>query len=267
MMENLSFHLESVVKEKDSLQDFEGPLSLILMLLQKNKIEIKDLRVSDILDQYLGYLEKMQSLDLEISSEFVQMASHLLYLKTRELLTVEEEISELDRLKQSLELLQARDCFAALRGVIPWMKGASDKGLQYLTKAPEALNPEKQEYSYRHRPVELLQSVLNVWTRDNGAGPAIEDRFFAAVPRRVIFSLRDKSHAIISTLRVGSKPLSWFYGICLSDSELVATFVAILELCSSGSLRLEQSDGEILLSLSDDENVIETALNTIEDEE
>ena len=102
MMENLSFHLESIVKEKDSMQDFEGPLSLILMLLQKNKIEIKDLRVSDILDQYLAYLEEMQSLDLEISSEFVQMASHLLYLKTRELLTVEEEVSELDLLRQSL---------------------------------------------------------------------------------------------------------------------------------------------------------------------
>ena len=267
MMENLSFHLESIVKEKDSLQDFEGPLSLILMLLQKNKIEIKDLRVSDILDQYLAYLEEMQSLDLEVSSEFVQMASHLLYLKTRELLMVDEEISELDRLKQSLELLQARDCFAALRAVIPWMKAASDKGLQYLTKAPETVHPEKQDYAYSHRPVELLQSILAVWTRDSGTGPALEDRFFAAVPRKVVFSLRDKSHAIISTLREGTKPLSWFYGICVSESELVATFVAILELCSSGSLKLDRSDGEILLSLSDDENVIETALNTIEDEE
>ena len=88
-MENPSFHLEGIVREKDSMQDFEGPLSLILMLLQKNKIEIRDLRVSDILDQYLAYLNQMQSMDLEVSSEFVQMASHLLYLKTRELLTVE----------------------------------------------------------------------------------------------------------------------------------------------------------------------------------
>ena len=137
MMENLSFHLESIVKEKDRMQDFEGPLSLILMLLQKNRIEIRDLRVSDILDQYLAYLDEMQSLDLEVSSEFVQMASHLLYLKTRELLTVEEDVNELELLMQSLEQLQAQDRFAALRAVIPWMKGASDQGLRYLTKAPE----------------------------------------------------------------------------------------------------------------------------------
>ena len=80
------------------MQDFEGPLSLILMLLQKNKIEIRALSVSDILDQYLEYLDRMQSLDLEIASEFVQMAAHLLYLKTRTLLTTEEEVSELELL-------------------------------------------------------------------------------------------------------------------------------------------------------------------------
>ena len=90
-MENLSFHLEGIVREKDSQQDFEGPLSLILMLLQKNRIEIRDLKISDILDQYLDYLDRMQHMDLEVASEFVQMASHLLYLKTRTLLAAEEE--------------------------------------------------------------------------------------------------------------------------------------------------------------------------------
>ena len=58
-MENPTFHLEGVIKEHDSLADFEGPLSLILMLLSKNKIEIRDIRVSEILDQYLEYLNRM----------------------------------------------------------------------------------------------------------------------------------------------------------------------------------------------------------------
>ena len=75
-MENPSFFLEGVVREKNELQDFEGPLSLILMLLQKNKIEIRDIKIADILDQYLEYLDKIQSMDLAIASEFVQMASH-----------------------------------------------------------------------------------------------------------------------------------------------------------------------------------------------
>ena len=266
-MENPSFHLESIVKEKDTLQDFEGPLSLILMLLQKNKIEIRDLRVSDILDQYLAFLDQMQDMDLEISSEFVQMASHLLYLKTRELLTVEEEESELEQLMQSLEQLQAKDRFAALSAVIPWMKRSSEKGLLYFTKQPEPVRPEKQEYSYQIQSTDLLKAILAVWTRDNAVQPGMEEHLFAAVPRRVVFSLRDKSHEIIDCLRKGPRTLRSFYRSCRSDSELVATFVAILELCGAGSLKLEYStDGEVSLLLTGGEETIESALNTIEDE-
>ena len=88
-MENPTFHLEGIIKSKNEMEDFEGPLSLILMLLAKNKIEIRDIRISDILDQYLDYISKMQEMDLEVASEFVQMASHLVYIKTRSLLTGE----------------------------------------------------------------------------------------------------------------------------------------------------------------------------------
>ena len=69
---------------------FEGPLSLILQLLGKNKIEIRDISVAEILDQYLAYLDEMQRMDLEIASEFVQMAAYLLYIKTRTLLAAGE---------------------------------------------------------------------------------------------------------------------------------------------------------------------------------
>ena len=123
-MENPSFYLEGVVREKNELQDFEGPLSLILMLLSKNKIEIRDISVSDILDQYLEYLDKMQRMDLEVASEFVQMASHLLYIKTRTLLAAEEEVSELALLMASLEQLRCRDVFAAVQKVTPALKKA-----------------------------------------------------------------------------------------------------------------------------------------------
>lgn len=265
-MENPNFYLEGIVKEKDTLQDFEGPLSLILMLLQKNKIEIRDLRVSDILDQYLLYLNEMQSLDLEVSSEFVQMASHLLYLKTRELLTVEEEANELELLMQSLEQLQARDRFMALRSVIPWMKRASDHGLLFITKPPEPIQNDKSEYTYKHQPVELLKSILAVWTRDSASIPVSEDRFFAAVPRRMTFSLREKSRQLLMSLREGQKTVLSFYQQCKSESELVATFIAILELCGSGTLKVDYSDDQQLyLSLNDEEKDIESALDTIED--
>lgn len=128
-MEDLTFHLEGIVKEKNELQDFSGPLSLILMLLQKNKIEIRDIKISDILDQYLAYLAEMERMDLEIASEFVQMASHLLYIKTKTLLSAEEEVSELEELMSSLEQQKCRDIRESIQKIIPELKEASERGL------------------------------------------------------------------------------------------------------------------------------------------
>ena len=145
-MENPNFFLEGIVKEKNQLQDFEGPLSLILMLLSKNKIEIRDIKIADILDQYLEYLEKMESMDLEVASEFVQMASHLLYIKTRTLLAGDEEVSELEVLMASLEQLKCRDIFAAVQKVTPELKKASELGLLYYAKLPEPLPKTAREY-------------------------------------------------------------------------------------------------------------------------
>ena len=76
-MENPTFRLEGVVKTREELEDFEGPLTLILLLLSKNKIEIRDIKISDLLDQYMAYLDEMKAMDLEVASEFVSMASHL----------------------------------------------------------------------------------------------------------------------------------------------------------------------------------------------
>ena len=97
-MQEPSYHLEGVIRTRDELEDFTGPLDLILMLLSKNKIEIRDIQISLLLDQYLEYLQMMQEMDLEIASEFVQMASHLTYIKTKMLLTEEKEPTELEML-------------------------------------------------------------------------------------------------------------------------------------------------------------------------
>ena len=92
-MDNPIFKLEGVVHERaeEQLQDFEGPLDLILFLLSKNKIEIQDIPIAVILEQYLAYLEQRKQLDLEVASEFIAMAAHLMYIKTRMLLSIEDE--------------------------------------------------------------------------------------------------------------------------------------------------------------------------------
>lgn len=136
-MENPTFRLEGVVKSRDEAQDFEGPLSLILMLLQKNKIEIRDISISEILDQYLAYLDEMQRMDLEIASEFVQMAAYLLYIKTKTLLAVEEEVTELEQLMSSLEKLRAKDFREAVKAVLPTLADYSAEGLLLWTRPQE----------------------------------------------------------------------------------------------------------------------------------
>lgn len=164
-MDNPTFHLDGVVKDRNELQDFDGPLSLILMLLSKNKIEIRDIKISEILDQYLEYLDRMEKMDLEITSEFVQMASHLLYIKTRTLLAGEEEVSELEELMTSLEQLKCKDIYSAVQRITPELKKASEKGLLYYAKLPEPMPDIKREYEYRHEPADLFRALYTVITR------------------------------------------------------------------------------------------------------
>ena len=118
-MDHPIFKLEKVVQPKtgETLEDFEGPLDLILFLLNKNKIEIQDIPIALILDQYLAYLEQRKQMDLEVASEFVTMAAHLMYIKTRMLLSIEDEEaqSEMDALIQSLAERQRGDAYARIR--------------------------------------------------------------------------------------------------------------------------------------------------------
>lgn len=265
-MENPQYHLEGIVRERDSVQDFEGPLNLILMLLQKNKIEIRDLRVSDILDQYLDYLVRMQKMDLEIASEFVQMASHLLYLKTRELLTAEEEVTELELLMESLEQLQAKERFSALSTTIPGLKKASETGLLYFAKLPEPIKKGTPDYPYRHEPVDLLTAMLTLWSRSAVTRPQAEEQLLRAVPHRVTYSIREKGRELIDCLRQGPSLISDIYSRCRSGSELVATFVAVLELCRSGSLQLFSDDGRTSLRYVGDGHEIESILESFEED-
>ena len=78
------YHLDSVVRARaETLEDFDGPLDVILLLLSKNKIEIQDVNITSILEQYLAWLDERKRMDMEVASEFIAMASHLMYIKTR----------------------------------------------------------------------------------------------------------------------------------------------------------------------------------------
>ena len=140
-MDNPIFKLEKVVQTRaaESMEDFEGPLDLILFLLSKNKIEIQDIPIALILDQYLEYLEKRQQMDLEVASEFVTMASHLMYIKTRMLLSIEDEEaqSEMDALIASLEERKRNENYAKVKSMAARLEPMGEFGRTILTRPPE----------------------------------------------------------------------------------------------------------------------------------
>ena len=236
-MENPTYHLEGIVKSAAGESDFEGPLSLILMLLSKNKIEIRDINISEILEQYLAYLDAMQSMDLEIASEFIQMASHLLYIKTKMLLNLDDgEVSE-------LEQLQCKSVLGQIQAVVPAMQAMSLRGSRYFTRFPEAL-PQlpKPVYSYHHDPEELLANLILVLSREKSSEESNILRTIA--PKRMIRSVKQKSRSILEILRdKGDASLLEILGECEDKSDMITAFLSVLELCSLGSVTVSP-DGE-----------------------
>ena len=239
-MDNPIFKLEKVVQDKgEELQDFEGPLDLILYLLSKNKIEIQDISISLILDQYLAYLERRQQMDLEVASEFVTMAAHLMYIKTRMLLSLEDEEahSEMEALIRSLEDRQRGEIYLRVKTLTERLGPMSEFGRNILTKNPEPMRRGKI-YEYDQEPGDLVLAMQDVMDRQNSAA-APQITVFEEIVRREPYSVERKAREIFQRLRQGgiTRFLLLFKG-SRSRSELVATFMAVLELCRSRVIHL-----------------------------
>lgn len=247
-MGNLTFRLEGIVKSKDDMEDFEGPLALILLLLSKNKIEIRDIQISLILDQYIEYLKEMESMDLEIASEFVVMASHLVYIKTKTLLSGDEEVSELEMLISSLEELKSRESFIKIKEAADKLHVLEARGINYISKPPEYLRPNN-EYKYSHEKQELADVLMDIFRKNEGI-PTNTAAF--VIPSKITYPVGDKSREIIERLKnAGSIGLWEMFMESRSRSELVATFVAVLELCGKGAAYIVETGDSITLSLGD----------------
>ena len=147
------YRLEGIVRTRSEvMEDFEGPLDVIFELLSKNKIEIQNVSISAILEQYLAYLEEMKRLDMEIASEFITMASHLMLIKTKMLLSAAEAAeaeSELDLLRQSLVERRRKEAMEQIRSAVSVLEPRNEIGRCLFTKEPEPLKRE-QGYRYKH---------------------------------------------------------------------------------------------------------------------
>ena len=115
---------------------FEGPLDLLLQLVQKNKLNIYDIPIAELLEQYMDTIRQMQQQDLEIASEFLDMAARLVYIKSTMLLPRHEETEELKTALQS-ELISYQLCQEAARRLAMRQVGAD-----LFLREPEEIEPD-----------------------------------------------------------------------------------------------------------------------------
>ena len=237
------YRLEGIVHTRtDVMEDFEGPLDVIFLLLSKNKIEIQDVSITAILEQYLAYLDEMKRLDMEIASEFITMASHLMLIKTKMLLSAAEAAeaeSELDLLRQSLIDRQRKEAMEQIRMAITVLEPRNDVGRCMFVKEPEPLRMDNT-YRYQHEPIDLLKALDNIAERNQKRLPPPTVNFKGIVGKEP-YPVTKKAKELIRTLILrGFQSLQNLFRGNKSRSEVVATFLAILELCKTNNINIEE---------------------------
>lgn len=263
-MDTPIFHLEKVVKARaEALEDFTGPMDLILSLLSKNKMEIKDIQISVILEQYLDWMAQRKRLDMEVASEFVTMAAQLVFIKSRMLLSIndEEALTEIELLIASLEEHQRHESFGRIKAVIPTLSDRFAIGQDYITKVPECV-PASREYGYSHKPEELRAAMLAVLSRADRYLPPPMAAFDGIVGREP-YPVGDKAAEILGRLvQFGVTRFRALFKGNRSRSEIVATFIAVLELCKAKRIILAGVEEDCTVTCTQDGREEELELST-----
>lgn len=239
-MEAPIYHLDKVVKAKqEDMEDFDGPLDLILHLLSKNKIEIRDIQIADLLDQYLAWMAQREELNLEVASGFVTMAAHLVYIKTRMLLSIDDEVamSEIEELMAALEEHKSQETYVKIKDITGTLGDRYEFGQDYLPKQPEPVKTA-MAYCYVHDSGDILSAIRAVLTRSDSKLPPLRSAFEGIVGREP-YPVADKARAILDRLvQFGVARFKALFKTSRSRSEVVATFLAILELCKANRIYL-----------------------------
>lgn len=224
------------------IEGFEGPLDLLLQLIARNKLNIYDIPLTELIDQYLEQIELFKAEEMDIESEFLEMASRLLYIKTVSLLPKHDEIV---KLKEELtgELLEYMVCQQIARKL-----SAMQEGFDKFVRKPEELEFDKT-YELTHSADVMYLSYLSAVGRGQRKLPPSTAPFTKIVAKKIV-AVSTKIVFVIRNLWAGgSKKLNSLYKTARSRSELVATFLAVLELCKANRIRVdgESDDAKITL--------------------
>lgn len=224
-METLSYKLEV----------FEGPLDLLLTLIAKNKLNIYDIPITLLLEQYMEQIERMQSENLDIASEFLEMAARLVHIKSVSLLPKREEEEALRRelTGQLLEYQQCRETAEKLRAMVSFDR---------LVR-PQSKIPADHAYKRHHAPEEMLAAYLSAMGRKRHLAPPTAEAFSGIVAKPVVSVASQIVFVLRSLWKRRRVPFRELFRGKRDSSERIAAFLAVLELVKGRRLRVE-GDGD-----------------------
>ena len=218
------------------LQDFEGPLDLLLHLIKESKMDIMNIQMEEITTQYMDYIHQSEKMNLEISSEYLVMASELLEIKSRMLLprNHEEEIEEEDPRE---ELVQRLLEYQAYKDITHLLQEKELLRKDIYTKTPENVHLYLEESNEIHADVtldDLVSALQKYYQRKEDSKP-----LNTKVTMNEI-SVSSRRNDIKKILK-NKKKVSFFELFTIPTKEyIVATFLAILEMAKNKELLLKQ---------------------------
>ena len=214
-MEDLSYKLDQ----------YEGPLDLLLTLIAKNKVNIIDISIAEICDQYIAYIEEARKMDLEIASEFITMASELMLLKSRTLLPKDED----DDSDPRAELIDTLLLYQKAKDAAKALKPLYEEYYGRMIKEEDEIPPEKG-FPLGLDPALLSKALNNMLNRIRLSEQAPE-KYISPLIKTKIVNVEKKIADVIETLNIqGSASLFFLLKSSENKSELLATFMGILEL-------------------------------------
>ncbi|MGI6280098.1 MAG: segregation and condensation protein A [Acutalibacteraceae bacterium] len=230
------------------IEGFEGPLDLLLQLIARNKLNIYDIPLTELINQYLEQIELFRQQEMELGSEFLEMASRLIYIKTVSLLPKHEEV---EKLKEELtgELIEYMVCQQMAKRL-----SEMQSGFDKFVRKPAEYDFDKT-YDLVHPAGVLYSAYLAAIGKGKRREPPSVAPFTKIVAKKIV-SVSSKIVFIIRNLWNSKKQsLSSLYRSAGSRSELVATFLAVLELCKANRVKIEgDSDNAEIILLKENRN-------------
>lgn len=228
------------------LQEFEGPLDLLLHLIRKDDLDIFDINISDITDQYLNYIKSLESLNLNVDSEYLVMASELTFLKSRELIPHDED-DEIEEDDPKQDLINRLIEYQKYKDVCLELKNYEADRKSYYTKSPSLL-------SEFHESGPIIGDDLSLDDLVKAFLKFHEKKEFEKPLNTVVtskeYSVHRRCSEILKSLKKHKKiKFEELFDIYKKDY-VVVTFLAILDLAKNGEIFLKQDSNSDSIVLS-----------------